>query len=73
VLEGERDLKEEIHLIASRVIHMISVPSFNDYRLLDMPNVVATPHIVLFKKRRWIMQTTAQSIVDYSAGTLLIS
>ena len=77
VLEGERDLKEE------RVIVSVNDPKIErmekmrklveDHILIDLPNVIVTPHMAFFTKEAVgrIMQTSVDNIKGFMAGALI--
>ena len=50
VLEGERELKEEVKILSSPEAHTLKdyKTLLEDHMLIDMPNVVVTPHIAFY-------------------------
>ena len=74
VLEGEKELKEEEEILAS-VEKSQRVKDYKtlleDHMLMDMPNVIITPHIAFYSKEAEgrIMQTTVQNIEGFLSGS----
>ena len=74
VLEAERDLKEERNIMLGsnpRVEHMENMRKLiEDHILIDLPNVVVTPHMAFFTKEavERIMQTTVDNIRSFITG-----
>jgi D-lactate dehydrogenase len=74
VLEGERDLKEESIFIStpdSKIERMEKMRKLvEDHILIDLPNVIVTPHMAFFTKEAVgrIMQTTVDNIKNFIAG-----
>jgi D-lactate dehydrogenase len=73
VLEGERELKEEIEILASpekseRVKDYKTL--LEDRVLIEMPNVIITPHIAFYSKEAEgeIIKTTAENIRGFISG-----
>lgn len=73
VLEGEREIKEEIEIMSSHGKTL----AINDYKtllqdhiLMSMPEVIVTPHIAFFTKEaeESILKTTAKNIGGYLKG-----
>ena len=73
VLEGERDLKEEIYLLAkgSKQIKEDFKLLYENQVLLDMPQVVVTPHIAFCSKeaKTEIQKTTVENIKSFISGS----
>jgi len=72
VLEGERDIQNEIKILSSKEVHVLE-----DYKILlenhvliEMPNVVVTPHIAFYSKEAEgeIIKTTVDNIKGFIAG-----
>lgn len=76
VLEGERDLKEERTFIMGsepKVEQMENMRKLiEDHILIDLPNVVVTPHMAFFTKEAIgrIMQTTVDNIKGFISGNM---
>src|SRR3989344_5769266 len=73
VLEGERELKEEFEILSS----FSKAEKIKDYRtlledhiLIDMPNVIVTPHIAFYSKEAGeeIIKITEENIKGFIAG-----
>ena len=74
VLEGERELKDEKEIFASPE----KVERVKDYKILledkmliDLPNVLITPHIAFYSKEaeNKIIEVTIENIKSFLAGT----
>jgi D-lactate dehydrogenase len=75
VLEGERELKEEIEILSSpqkaeRVKDYKTL--LEDRALIDMPNVIITPHVAFYSKEAEgeIIKDTIDNIQGFISGNL---
>lgn len=71
VLEGEREIKEEMELIKSPEVIANYKILLEDHLLMKMPQVIVTPHIAFYSKEaeESILETTAANINGFIAGT----
>lgn len=72
VLEGEHALREEVHLLAGgNVDPELWATLVADHSLIDMPNVIVTPHIAFNTKeaKREITEITIDNITAFVAGS----
>ncbi len=70
VLEGERELKDEAALLKSGTEMADYKVLFENHVLMDMPNVVLTPHIAFDTAEgvHEILEVTAKDITGFAAG-----
>jgi len=74
VLEGERELKDETALLAHYNPNHESVNELKvlleDHALINMPNVIITPHIAFYSKeaKHEILKITAENIISFTDG-----
>ena len=72
VLEGEHELHEEASLLAARTTDTALWETLAaDHALIDMPNVIVTPHIAFntIEAKREITQITAENICAFNANS----
>lgn len=76
VLEGERELKEEIEILSSedrseRVKDYKTL--LEDRALIEMPNVIITPHVAFYSKEAEgeIIKTTIENIKAFTLGNFI--
>ena len=76
VLEGERELKEEIELLSSSSMSM-KIEEYKtlleDRVLIDMPNVIITPHIAFYTREAVaeILKVTVLNIQGFLNNNLI--
>jgi len=72
VLEGERQLKEEVKILSGSLNNTLEEyrTLLEDHVLIDMPNVVVTPHIAFYSKEAVdnIIKTTIDNIKGFASG-----
>lgn len=71
VLEGERGLKDEMELVRGSESIQDLKALLRNHMLIDMPQVVITPHIAFFSKEayREILATSVANVQAFAAGT----
>lgn len=72
VLEGEHELREEAELLAAGAVDAALWKTLvADHALIDMPNVIVTPHIAFntVEAKREITDITIANIQQFVAGT----
>ncbi len=70
VLEGERELKDEVALLKDGAEFKDYKTLFMNHVLMDMPNVVLTPHIAFDTAEgvHEILEVTAKDIIGFASG-----
>ncbi|MDP3901950.1 MAG: NAD(P)-dependent oxidoreductase [bacterium] len=72
VLEGERELKEEVELLTDHIKNTQKLSEIvADHILIDMPNAIVTPHVAFFTKEACdeIIKTTMENIYAFVEST----
>lgn len=73
VLEGERDIQNEIKILSGKEAHTLEDYKIllENHMLIDMPNVVVTPHIAFYSKEAEgeIIKTTIENIQSFISGS----
>ena len=74
VIEGEREIKEETEWFSAKG-NIMAIEDYKtlleDHMLMDMPQVIITPHIAFYSKEAEenILKTTAGNISSFISGT----
>ena len=75
VLEGERQLKEEIEILSNAGAGVLEdyKTLLEDHMLIDMPNVIVTPHIAFYTHEAVseILKITLENIQGFLSGSLV--
>ena len=76
VLEGERELKDEIEILssASRLMRIEEYKTLlEDHILMDMPNVIITPHIAFYTREAVaeIIKVTVSNIKGFLSSSMI--